>query len=405
MSKAIPTRTMGPIHFEDLEPHRFEDLVRQLVYDLKDWRYLEATGRAGSDQGFDIRGSEIVSGGERSDRGDDDESEERVDTAATAADDRLWLIQCKREKAINPKKLVGYLEEIPPDARSRLYGLIFAAAADFSKKARDAFREKAREFGLSEVHLWGKAELEDVLYQPKNDHLLFAYTGVSLQVRRRSLKTEVRARLAMKRKAKRCLRPRAFALFRDATDERYPWLDLSKPVGERGRWRIMRVGDLVHDGLGVVYSRQAAFLDDDGVHWDAAELMNDNRPSRLEDPWHTQGVQYRVEDRDAALDVWRNLPENNRGWLERVKVLPFENILDIDEGGDNSTAFPHVYTGRWDDQNGPFREYEYARIETIEMFNQRAISPKVKDRVKVFARKGDAPASQREGESLPVPDE
>jgi hypothetical protein len=50
-----PTRTFNPLHFEDLEPHRFEDLIRQLIYDFRQWRSLEATGRTGSDEGMDIR--------------------------------------------------------------------------------------------------------------------------------------------------------------------------------------------------------------------------------------------------------------------------------------------------------------------------------------------------------------
>jgi hypothetical protein len=33
------TKTINPLHFEDLEPHRFEDLVRRLL----------------SDEGFDVR--------------------------------------------------------------------------------------------------------------------------------------------------------------------------------------------------------------------------------------------------------------------------------------------------------------------------------------------------------------
>ncbi len=39
------TRTLNPLHFEDLEPHRFEDMVRQLAYDFRPWRSIEATGR------------------------------------------------------------------------------------------------------------------------------------------------------------------------------------------------------------------------------------------------------------------------------------------------------------------------------------------------------------------------
>ena len=31
-----------------------------------------------------------------------------------------------------------------------------------------------------EFYLWGAGELEDMLYQPKNDHILFAFFGISL---------------------------------------------------------------------------------------------------------------------------------------------------------------------------------------------------------------------------------
>ena len=51
---------MNPLHFEDLEPHRFEDLVRQLIYDFRQWKSLEAIGRAGGDEGIDIRATEMM---------------------------------------------------------------------------------------------------------------------------------------------------------------------------------------------------------------------------------------------------------------------------------------------------------------------------------------------------------
>jgi len=54
------SRTLGPLHFEDLEPHRFEDLVRQLVHDMRQWQAIEATGRLGGDEGFDICASESL---------------------------------------------------------------------------------------------------------------------------------------------------------------------------------------------------------------------------------------------------------------------------------------------------------------------------------------------------------
>jgi hypothetical protein len=51
---ATPTRTLNPLPFNDLEPHRFEDLVQQLAYELRRWRSLEATGRLGSDEDLDV---------------------------------------------------------------------------------------------------------------------------------------------------------------------------------------------------------------------------------------------------------------------------------------------------------------------------------------------------------------
>jgi hypothetical protein len=71
------TKTLGPLHFEDLERHRFEDLVREMVYDFNNWQSIEATGRGGSDDGFDIRAYERVSARER--RSQEEDSEEGED--------------------------------------------------------------------------------------------------------------------------------------------------------------------------------------------------------------------------------------------------------------------------------------------------------------------------------------
>jgi hypothetical protein len=93
------TRTYGPIHFEDLDPHRFEDLIRELIYDYKDWQSIEATGRDGTDAGFDIRAYERISAGQAV-AADPEDAEEQHPMAGNR-----WMIQCKREKDIGPKKL------------------------------------------------------------------------------------------------------------------------------------------------------------------------------------------------------------------------------------------------------------------------------------------------------------
>jgi hypothetical protein len=232
-------RTIGPLHFEDLEPHRFEDLARQLVYDFRPWRALEATGRSGSDEGFDARGFEIVNDGDPVPAYEPDDPTE--ETADTTGSDRVWLIQCKREQTITPAKLRKFLADIAPESLVDLNGVILIAACDFSKKARDEFIRWRSEKGISEGYIWGKAELEDQLYQPKNDGLLFAYFGFSLRIRRRSIKMELRAKLAMKRKSARVLTEYAAVLIRDPTDDRYPFpLSPEEEEGNPRRWRVRR---------------------------------------------------------------------------------------------------------------------------------------------------------------------
>jgi hypothetical protein len=86
-SKPHITKTHGPIHFEDLDPHRFEDLARELIYDFKNWQTIEATGRSGNDAGFDIRAYEkvLITAAV--------EDEEERDGEPLPMDGNLWMVQ------------------------------------------------------------------------------------------------------------------------------------------------------------------------------------------------------------------------------------------------------------------------------------------------------------------------
>jgi hypothetical protein len=381
--KPQPTRTTGPLHFEDLEPHRFEDLIRRLIYDFRQWRHLEPTGRTGSDEGFDARGFEIVSG----DVLPEDEDQPEVPSER----DRIWLIQCKREKAITPGKLGSYLDEIRLDRAQGLYGIVFAAACDFSIAARNIFRTRTQELGFSEAYLWGKGELEDLLYQPKNDDVLFTFFGISKRIRQRSLSAQVRRVLAAKRKAERLYanaRGRE-VLVRDAADDRYPNQDETQqdPVRRR-RWSVFRWDGCFYDGLHLLRLRQLAFVDDDGIAWDVAEAMDDapphNNPWRLEDD-HTRIRQFDAA-RTEAMAIWDALPEANRAWLEEWLVLPYEHIIDIDENGDDWFDGPHIYVTEFDPARGPFREYRRVRLATISQWSSRHTELNPDTRINKFPR-------------------
>ncbi|MEJ7810503.1 MAG: hypothetical protein WKG32_08875 [Gemmatimonadaceae bacterium] len=138
-----PTRTLNPLHFEDLEPHRFEDMVRQLAYDFREWKSIEATGRLGADKGMDSRATEAVPG--TVEPAADGAQEEDDALEASEAAGRVWVIQCRRQRSIGPTAARKIVRESIPDGGEPPYGFILAAACDFSVKTREALRSAIRD--------------------------------------------------------------------------------------------------------------------------------------------------------------------------------------------------------------------------------------------------------------------
>ena len=380
--KPTATRTYNPLPFQDLEPKRFEDLIRQLVYDFRPWRRLEATGRAGSDDGFDARGTEIV---EPSAPLPDpaDESDNNA-TANAGTPDRLWLIQCKREKAIGPTKLRAYLEDIALAPEEKLYGVIVAAACDFSKASRDAFFQWCRKSGVSEGHIWGRGELEDMLYQPKNDNLLFAYFGISLVIRRRSQATQLRAEIAMKQKLKRTVLASSLEiLVRDPLDTEYP----NVPAGKRPtKWWVYRPEELTHYGLMLSVAWYYAYIDRATGAWDAADKVSAMQPRN---PWQLDGTERDQLDGQGSA-TWHTLPEMERAWLKVSGFVPIRNIVAVDELGDDIFDGMHVYAP-FDPSRGPFENGFWERLETTSTWDGGNWMPDPAKRIVKF------PANTRKG--------
>jgi hypothetical protein len=369
------TKTVNPLPFEHLEHHRFEDLVRQLTYDFRPWRKLEATGRAGSESGFDARGWEIVGPIEQSMEETAKSDELRDGTMESVGADRLWLIQCKREKSIGPTRALAYLAEIPEEELRTLYGLVFVAPTNFSRKTRDQLAAKCGTFGIQEVHVWGRGELEDMLFQPKNDHLLFAYFGISLQIRRRSERSELRARLAMKRKAHRLLDDKVFRhlLIREPSADEYPSPPPEGTPSVERKWAVRRFEGFDWHGLLFRHREYFAFVHDDGKQWDAAFAFNLATNSTHDDRWF--GVDDVWANRRPFEEAWQSLPEKNRATYRIVGIIAYEDVLDIDELGDDLFEEPHVYAkaGLW------------STYHSIEQSNRRTVLyPIDSDRIAVF---------------------
>lgn len=387
------TKTINPLPFLSLEPKRFEDLIRSLVYDLKIWRQLEATGRLGNDSGFDIRGWEIVSLEEQ--EIEPEEVEDQEERTPSYTKDRLWLIQGKREKTITPKKMQGYLDDIFQENRGKLYGVIFVAACDFSKDTRDLFRARMIKEKVQEFSLWSGAELEDMLYQPKNDNLLFAFFGVSLQIRKKTIISKIKSKISIKAKAIKVFgsleRPSyQQLLIRNPEDDQYPYKDIIKDFDKNPRWIPAIFHRHYHSGIIVKFREYHAYIGTDRKHWDYTNKVNE--VYLYQDPWVTW--EERMKKSEPVQEFIKNIPEENRALLDVYGYIPYEKILAIDPDGDAICPIPQIFVLLEFDHSPFTNAYAELYVHTGREFNPREVlmtNPDDKDRIKFFPKKFPKP--------------
>lgn len=348
------TRTFGPIHFEDLEPHRFEDLIRELIYDYKDWQSIEATGRSGSDDGIDIRAYERNFTPPSIDDEADDES--------MPMDGNLWIIQCKRETSVGPTKVKDIVNEIDP--KNPPYGYILAASANFSKKAYDVFREELRKKGVMEFHLWGKAELEDMLHMGRYDRILFTFFGISLTTRRKTRATEVRFAVTNKNKLLRTLGEASDinkpVLLRDLNDTFYPNSPENQELQRNPGWIPGIASQYTVTGVLIRIHEYYAYLNNEKKEWDYTTHSDDIFIPGItydeDDDFDT--LKKQNESHRKLLDFFRSFPHRNQAKLEVYGLLKFEDIAYYDDKGDILHNFPHIYVD-FSPANGPFKRKFY----------------------------------------------
>lgn len=397
MKKPQPTRTLNPLPFQDLEPHRFEDLVRALAWDFRRWQSLEAIGRAGSDEGIDIRAVELVrhgiddesrapEDGELDEDEEDDDDEQRPFSPAVV---REWIIQCKREKAFAPADVKKAIAE-SLDSKPVPHGFVLAVACDLSKKARDAFRTEMVKRGVQEFHTWARGELEDQLFQAKNDRVLFAFFGISLNTRRQGAATKLRSEISIKRRLRAAIIKDGetdLVLLRDPTDDRYP------NECDDARWLLCKFEDTKEPaGMCVLARERIAWVRSDGA-WDTVDDYLPSRLFRLEEmgmrdfefgqePIALQQERARART-EPAREFWETyVPEAERAYLKLVEVVPYSQVLAIDAIGDGYYPVPHVFV-EWTGERGPFTGDQWAWFARSrgEMLD---ITPKHETRTKLF---------------------
>jgi hypothetical protein len=341
MTKVHAMRTFAPLQFEALEPHRFEDLVRDLMYDYRDWQTIEATGRSGSDDGYDIRAFE-----KRLDSPENHDLDTDRDEPVTVEGNR-WMIQCKREKELGPTRIKAIIAD-GVQASEPPYGYILAAPANFSKKAYDAFRTALSERGVQEFHLFGRAELEDMLYMPKNDRILFAFFGVSLASKKRTRVTEIRTAVNNKNKLWSILGAggdfgsftEAHALIRDVNDTHYPYKKERPGFDKLPRWKEYIACEFRADGVRFHIREHFAYLNREKKEWDCTTVID---LLYRESEAHGDDHHSLFELRQRVSDFWEHLPRANQARFIVDGIVFYERFAFIDKIGDPQYKFPHLY--------------------------------------------------------------
>jgi hypothetical protein len=225
------------------------------------------------------------------------------------------------------------------------------------------------------------------LFLPKYDHLLFAYFGISIQKRKRSLKSGLSARLTTKRKLYKSLGDTKdveykTVLVRSAFDKDYPNL---KGDFNKLKWRFYYCFCYEPvDHICLITNKKYSYANWETGEWDIiddSDLSFPNNPELLDLP-----KEYYDEINDKnfnANPLWDAIEENYRGFYYEIRPIHFDRILLVDELGDNYHEGPHLIVDYLN--NSPFENKLYKFIKSSRAYSFEYIKdPKPDNRIKIF---------------------
>lgn len=156
-TSSMVTRTTNQLHFEDLDPIRFEELILSMVYRMRKWDRLDHYGKKGSDDGLDISAVETLENGKRN----------------------TYHFQCKRYQKMSNHILRRIVDDYisKNDDVPDIY--ILVVSCTLTKKQIDYFESYCSNHGFMMVNIWTNSIIEAMLYSEYPD-LLFIYFNINL---------------------------------------------------------------------------------------------------------------------------------------------------------------------------------------------------------------------------------
>lgn len=299
------TRTINQLHFEDLDPIRFEELILSMVYRMRRWDKLDHFGKKGSDDGIDIRAVEQLENGKNN----------------------TYYFQCKRYQKISNSIIKKIVDDflVKNEFVPHFYVLVISCA--ITKKQIEYFERYCEEKGFNAVMVWSNSIIEAKLYSEYHD-LLFAYFGINLTGERKNLVQSIRRNVALKQRMKRDLLKEAGC--HDTKEVREilnnPWL------------KFKHSNVLIRSIYDNAYPDNNTLLNKDYTGYFRAEVYNFYHNGLMVRA-HPYGktVKYKCVEEDS--DKYEIIEID----IEVIGCIPFENIIDYDMDGDEYYRYPHLY--------------------------------------------------------------
>lgn len=299
------TRTINQLHFEDLDPIRFEELILAMVYRMRRWDKLDHFGKKGSDDGIDIRAVELLENGKSN----------------------TYYFQCKRYQKITKAIIKNIIDDyitknsyIP-----QFYVLVVSCA--LTKVQIEYFESYCDELGFNTVTIWTSSVIEAMLFTEYHD-LLFAYFGINLVSERKSLVGSIRRNIALKKHMKRDFLKQTGCRNREELDERLhnPWTKFN-----HSEVLIRSIYDKAYP--------ENTLLDTDFTGYYKAEVYNFYHNGLMVRAYpYVKDIKYKQEILDNG-DEFEIIDLK----VELLGCIPFDNIIEYDMEGDEYYNYPHLF--------------------------------------------------------------
>ena len=325
------TRTIGKLHFSDLEPGRFEVLAMQIIYRMRRWEQLNHYGAAGSDDGVDIDAEELLENGKRD----------------------VHHFQCKRYDKLTKSQL----EKIVKDYIEKNIALAdyyyVVCGCNPSKVAIEGFNHACEKSGIKHYAIWSASFLEALLYSDYHD-ILFSFFGINLSSNRNNRITAIRRNIALKKRMKK-------DFLKDNLDIKE--IDAVRRKGEY--WRKFKHSEVL---IRSIYDKNYPDNPVEMPGYFKAEVYN----------WYHNGLEVRAAPYGvkAKVKVYSNGYADDseisktyevEEWnLEVFGCIPFENIIEYDCDGDEYNAYPHLFCD-YPSGSTPFEDIRYRTHDGYEV--------------------------------------